>query len=565
MPERVCEHNTKALQCSRLTMAQIRKLHSNFYTNNNKKDQDAMILKFCSTNPVMYKSQFKGKKQTTTKYAVYVNQDGKNKKLPICRNFFLEIFGITKHRVAFVMQSFFRDGVLRNESRGGNHKDNKYRDQKTSVHNFIQNLKCVDAHYCRKTKDAERKYLSSELNTTKLYHLYTQSEYLNPNVKLSYFRQIFNNCYNIGFGAPQTDACSKCLELSNKIKSETDFNKKNVLMTEKRVHRLRAKAFFEKLQEEVESLKIISFDCQKNLPLPKVPDQMAYYSRQLYLFNFTMVEGSSRQPLSKQKIFSYVCTENEFNKDSNLVASAVYHRLTNTDKTNITTIRLVADGCGGQNKNCIVVGACCKWLLGNHNIKSIEIVFPVTGHSYMPADRVFGVIEKKLKKLDIIIHPDNIKEIIAETATLVELGKDCPVSNWRDSCKNVIKPTTSWPFAFKECKRFILKRSKKAGSVLVRGELFYKSDVAKAVNVCKRHKNIAMIVPEITPPIVAVNKNKLNDIKKLLSKHFGTEWADLPSLQFYKELLGSQESLPAVSVIQDYCEETLDDATELRV
>lgn len=74
-----------------------------------------------------------------------------------------------------------------------------------------------------------------------------------------------------------------------------------------------------------------------------------------------------------------------------------------------------------------------------------------------------------------------------------------------------------------------------------------------------------MIVPEILLSIVAVNKNNLNDIKKLLCKHFGTEWVDLPSLQFYKELLHLQESLANILVIQDYCEETLDDDTELRV
>ncbi|CAG4975827.1 unnamed protein product [Colias eurytheme] len=109
-------------------------------------------------------------------------------------------------------------------------------------------------------------------------------------------------------------------------------------------------------------------------------------------------------PLVKERIFAYICTENDFAKDSNLVASAVFHRLTATDKSGIRTIRLVADGCGGQNKNCIVVGACAKWLLNNPIIKTIEIVFPVTGHSYMPADRTFGIIEKKLKRFFILVR-----------------------------------------------------------------------------------------------------------------------------------------------------------------
>lgn len=271
-----------------------------------------------------------------------------------------------------------------------------YEAQKLSVHNFIQKLQCVESHYCRKTKTAERKYLPSNLNINKLFKIYKDSEYYNSAVKQSYFRHISNACYNLGFGTPTTDVCSKCLELTEKIASKQDPDKKAFLVTEKNVHSLRARAFYEKLKDYSDALKILSFDCQKNLPLPKLPDQMAsYYSRQLYFFNFTLVEGVSNRPLSKERVFTYYCMENEFNKDSNLVASAITHRLNHTNLTGITNIRLVADGCGGQNKNSILVGACSKWLLEHQNIKIIELVFPVTGHSFMPADRQFGIAEKK--------------------------------------------------------------------------------------------------------------------------------------------------------------------------
>lgn len=367
-------------------MGQMMKLHKINYSHTEKKDQDALILKYCTIHPVQHRPGFKGQRQTTTKFAVIVDN---GKKIPICQKLFLSIFGITKHRVGYyTMNRFFYLGQFPTEKRGGNHKDRKYSAQKESVHKFIQKLKCVESHYCRKSKFAERKYLPSELNINKLYNIYKDdSECSNPLVKKSYFRSIFNKFYDIGFGSPKTDACSKCLELQEKIKNETDPTQKAELMTQKRVHTLRAKAFFEKLRDEVDGLKIISFDCQKNLPLPKLPDQLTYYSRQLYFYNFTMVEGSSTQPFTKERIFAYVCTENDHNKDSNLVASAVYHRLTETNKTNIDTIRLVADGCGCQNKNFIVLGDCCEWLLQNQSIKKIEIVFPVTGHSYTYACR----------------------------------------------------------------------------------------------------------------------------------------------------------------------------------
>ncbi|KAH9632498.1 hypothetical protein HF086_017046 [Spodoptera exigua] len=89
-------------------------------------------------------------------------------------------------------------------------------------------------------------------------------------VKKSYFRAIFNRDFNLGFGNPRTDVCSKCIELDGKIKTENDqkYEKKKDLMIEKRVHKLRAKAFFRLLQEKSEDMTTCSFDCQKNNPLP---------------------------------------------------------------------------------------------------------------------------------------------------------------------------------------------------------------------------------------------------------------------------------------------------------
>lgn len=107
----------------------------------------------------------------------------------------------------------------------------------------------------------------------------------------------------------------------------------------------------------------MSYDCQKNMPLPKIPDQSTYYSRQFYIYNFTIVTGPSNTMLNKNYTFSYVWTEDRYAKDSNLIASAVFHRLNNTSfPQEIDTIRLMADGCAGQNKNCTVIGMCQIWM-----------------------------------------------------------------------------------------------------------------------------------------------------------------------------------------------------------
>lgn len=59
-------------------------------------------------------------------------------------------------------------------------------------------------------------------------------------------------------------------------------------MTERRVHKLRAKAFFDLVREEKVDMISFCLDCQKNCPMPKLPDQTTYYSRQIYLYNCTV-------------------------------------------------------------------------------------------------------------------------------------------------------------------------------------------------------------------------------------------------------------------------------------
>ncbi|KAL1509952.1 hypothetical protein ABEB36_004616 [Hypothenemus hampei] len=46
-----------------------------------------------------------------------------------------------------------------------------------------------------------------------------------------------------------------------------------------------------------------------------------------------------------------------------------------------------------------MIGMASSWLLtAPPNIQSVEIIFPVTRHSYIPPDRIFGFIEKEIKK-----------------------------------------------------------------------------------------------------------------------------------------------------------------------
>ncbi|CAH1643163.1 unnamed protein product [Spodoptera littoralis] len=429
-----CNHNSKSFGCKNLRVKDQLDFHRAFYATPIKKNQDALILKCCSVNKT-------------------------NRKRP------------TKN---YVMRNFFANGILPNEKRGGVHKYKKYSTQRQAVYSFIKSLKCVGAHYCRGTT-TQRKYLPSELNIKKLYKMFIEK---NPNspVKQSYFRAIFNEDFNLGFGSPRTD---------------------------------------------------------KNLVLPKVPDQSCYYSRQ---YNFTIVQGGSKDPLNKNTTFSYVWTEDEYAKGANQIASAVYDRLNKSDLTNITHLRLVADGCAGQNKNLVMVSMCSRWILQHPHIKKIELVFPITGHSFMPADRVFGNIEKRIRKLEVITQPSDYTDIISECATVTKLD-EIDFLDWKTSIQNIVKTPAQLHFKISQCKRIIIRRTKKQGDVMIRGELFYNSDTGAPRTFCRKGKKAELIQPSTISKGIDVKPLKLRDVRNLLLKHYGENWKELPYLEYYKNVL----------------------------
>ncbi|XP_069354654.1 uncharacterized protein [Maniola hyperantus] len=562
-PERIiCSHKNKHLKCSSLTMTDIMNFHSSFYSSNKRSEQDALILKCCKTQKVKRRRPTKSirlGRDFNIKYSVF---RPRNDCVPVCQKAFLNILGITKYRVEYALKHLFHTGEIARERRGGNRKINKFKEQKESIIRYIIKLKCIESHYCRSSSQ-ERKYLSSDLSINKLYKMFRDENPVSP-VKQSYFRHIFNREFNLGFGTPNTDACSTCIELNERIKKENDRIKKNELMTALRVHKLRAKAFFKMLQEQKDDMITFSFDCQKNSPLPRIPDQSAYYSRQFYLYNFTIVQGSSKDKLNKNTTFAYTWTENEFGKTANQIASAVYDRLNKTNLSGITIIRLFADGCGGQNKNSIMLSMLSQWLLKNVSVKRIEIIFPVTGHSFMPPDRVFGNIEKVLKKREVIIQPEEYCDIISSNATVTNL-KDIIILDFKRATQEVFKPTAKWPFKITECKRFIIKRSKISGNTLIRGEPFYYSDINKAFNVCKTGKNTSMLQPTTISTGVPVAQAKITDVEKLLAKHFGLEWQKREDLQFYLDIIRGPFVEGNQDLEESFCEGIAEESPVLRI
>lgn len=241
----VCEHNGKTYRCKKLTMRDIRSFHVNFYSNETKISQDAFLLKYMSVKkPTRSRSvkENSSRKSVATQYFVKLF-DTRNFQLQVCKSTFMGILDVSKDRLKRIAREHVSTGQLPKEKRGGDRRRATYEGRRCSVKEFIQKLRGVESHYCR-SKNIQRQYLPSELNIAKIFKMYNESVDDRLKVKKTFFREIFLRCFNIGFGTPATDACSKCMELSEKIKIEKSQENKMKLMIEKRLHKLRSNAFF---------------------------------------------------------------------------------------------------------------------------------------------------------------------------------------------------------------------------------------------------------------------------------------------------------------------------------
>lgn len=520
-------------------MTEIKEFHSKFYETKEKIVQDNFILKYCKTVPIKRKRPKNDRHTQKVFQAQFFVLTLQKTILPVCKKAFMDILCITRRRIDTVTRNFFNTSLPPKENRGGDRKLEMNRAQRDSVMKFINKFKAIESHYCR--GHSSRLYLSSTLNIRLMWKMYVK-ENINFPVKESYFRLIFNTEYNIGFGTPRTDVCSTCLQLTEKIKRCNDQDTKARLLTEKKVHKMKAEAFYQILREPEEGVVIFSFDCQKNQVLPKVPDQQAYYSRQIYMFNFTVVRGTSKSKLNPNTVTCFCWTENEYDKGSNEIASCIHHVLNSSNFTDIHTIKLMCDGCAGQNKNTTLISMCCNWLAKQNVISKIEVVFPVRGHSFIPPDRVFGHIEVECKKKEIILEPQEYLHIFSKYGTVLKVGKDVEIYDWKTETRKFIRPPGQWHFAFSKMKRMIITKNSK-GVVLVRGEGVYNSNIGMGKPITKKARNIINMKPSKIPIRNVVSSNKKTDVNNLLVAHYGNEWKnDLKNgLIFYKFVIEGDE------------------------
>lgn len=542
-----CKHDSKKnFQCVRVRPIDALRFRKKVYGTCDKQYQDQFVSRYIEHSAV--KRQRPRQQQPSVErlpsrkphgFSTSYNFPTTQGKIKVCKKFFLHLTKFSVERIRHVLKVLTSDSHF-GEKRGGDRLSYKSTDKKNSVRQYIGSLKAEESHYNR--LKSKRLYLQSGISIRKLHEAYNNSASPSLKVSATMFRNIFCGEFNIGFKSPASDICGFCTMLNNKIKSSVPPEKTNYML-KKRVHKVRAQAFYDLLKETNDYELTICFDMQQVQPLPRTPIQEAFYKRQLGFYNICITDVKTSHPVF------FVWTEEQAGRGSTEVGSALINYLQSIDLSQIIHLRLFSDGCGGQNKNNHVLHAIMHFMATQdiHALKKISLTFPVRGHSYLPADRCFGRVEKLLRKKPTIITKEEYFEELGKVGEVKQLGEHWTLKNVKGLQTYLQKLDK-----ISDQKRiFIEKEVSKRGRIIISvkaNEFFrFEPDLAKN-HLLKRGWNwdkILKIPLGEIPLIHPISSAKKKDVDELLSLLYDQNWKEDETLSWYKNIVVG-ENIPTV-------------------
>ncbi|GFO04519.1 hypothetical protein PoB_003102400 [Plakobranchus ocellatus] len=430
-------------------------------------------------------------------------------RIKTCKATFCSVLGISQDRVTRVVKYFSTHHASRPENRGGRRNAADDEKKREAIKNHIQQFKCRASHYGRRDSPG-RKYLPHELSISKMHRLFKEQNGLQ--VSFSLYYSVFCSNFNLGFGHPATDVCSTCTQLLSRVQNTSmSEEERKVMAAEFILHHRRARQFYNLLNEVNDTLTAC-FDVMENLVLPRTPIGQAYYSRHMYLYVLGVVIHHNNGTQDKQDIHLFTWLECQNRKDSNMVASALRSFLLSSARDELmhrTELRLFSDSCYGQNKNMNMMAMLLA--LKNQEYRHLRMshTFPVRGHSFLPADRVFGRIEQDIRRTPTILLPEEYYDILRRHGNLHCYLEDWQCYDFKSATKGHIKQSRAFKLSEAKCVEIT------TSGLGVKGT--YSSNFT-AYPVLKKGKKWDTFRSSVLPPVSSVKEAKKTDTLKLLQE-----------------------------------------------
>lgn len=451
-----------------------------------------------------------------------------NTTYPVCMQAFLSIHAISEKRMRNVMSKAAASptGTLTLDQRGRKEPPNKTSQETLDlVEDFCKSLPTCQSHYSR-AKNPDRLYLPPGSTWSALFVAF--KDYLqekNHDAASLTQRRFIDKVkeYKISIHPPRSDTCTTCDDFKIKLQAlspERDQDKIaaiNIKKNEHQIHATVGRHFIDiYIKDKSPSIASIAVDLQQTLATPKLTTSAQYYRCKLWTYNLGIHNLKTKHP------YFYVWHEAEAKRGSIEVASCINHYIKNFVGNDILKLVVFSDNCAGQNKNINLV---LSYLRQVHTgrFSSIHHYYLETGHSYLPCDRDFGVLEKHMRSKEVYTtdhYTTYMKSCRkSDPATVVRMDKD-DFMNFNVLQKHINKAGQTAAH-FKRARRLIVSNDFTQGVMVCGG---YGDSLHEPYKWClqkgpaKNRSNIDLStvqVPLMYPSGVIINKKKLEHIKFL--------------------------------------------------
>ncbi|KAF6204992.1 hypothetical protein GE061_019159 [Apolygus lucorum] len=262
-------------------------------------------------------------------------------------------------------------------------------------------------------------YLSPDLNMRRLHTAFKNKFPECSFVSYQFYRKIVKCDFpNYSFARPRTDTCRTCDLLAAKVKTANNDLLRQRLKKTLELHHMKAEKAMDVHRKKIAESKMpgckfsnMAIDLQQVMFVPTLTHSDMFYQRQLSCYNLGVNISDSGQ--------SYLCmwSELEAGRGGNEVISCIFHILNDAAIIHRKNIAIWSDNCVGQHKNKMAV-LMYMFLIANGIYHTIEHNFLVSGHSFLPCDRDFALVEKR-KKVTKAFIPSDLHEIVRSAKTTV--------------------------------------------------------------------------------------------------------------------------------------------------
>lgn len=397
--------------CKMVSIEQKTKLFEQYYKGNYN-EQTAILMKCIDIHDV--KRRKAGNTDATSRrlcsftYKVY--------NITICKKMLIHIFDISARRIQTV-QMHIKNGELNYKDQRGKHHNRphalNYNDREIIVKHF-KSFPTMSSHYSR--NKSNKNYLSSDLTISKMYRNFIQ-EHPEVTVSKTMYRTVFHQL-KLKIGLPRSDTCKVCDSLFLKLRLAKTEEERSLIQLESERHHLEADSAYKELKNDEDKAKqnhnitVLCVDLQQVLLCPTLTHSSMFYQRQLSSYNFAV------NNLGKNNVTFYTWNETIAKRGSAEISSCILNYVTENfmpEQNSDRKLIIWSDRCVGQNNNWKNL-TLYRTLVSLGYFQEVHQKFLCSGHTFLPCDRDFALIEKR-KRVSKIMVPEEWKYVIASSFT----------------------------------------------------------------------------------------------------------------------------------------------------